>query len=87
MSQYSRMMLIKYASYNSRCSVKINKFDICEVSDQDKKIYTQCISYYIVSSYIYLFIINGFVEFGYNNGIGSEAVMIRIIILYTVIDE
>ena len=29
------------------------------------------------SEYIYLFIINGFVEFGYDNGIGSEPVMIR----------
>ena len=29
------------------------------------------------SEYIYLFIINGFVEFGYDNGIGSEPVMIK----------
>ena len=29
------------------------------------------------SEYIYLLIINGFVEFGYDNGIGSEPVMIR----------
>lgn len=29
------------------------------------------------NEYIYLFIINGFVEFGYDNGIGSEPVTIR----------
>ena len=29
------------------------------------------------SEYIYLFIVNGFVEFGYDNGIGSEPVIIR----------
>ena len=29
------------------------------------------------SEYIYLFIINGFMEFGYDSGIGSEPVMIR----------
>ena len=29
------------------------------------------------SEYIYLLIIDGFVEFGYDNGIGSESVMIR----------
>ena len=29
------------------------------------------------SEYVYLFIVNGFVEFGYDNGIGREPVMIR----------
>ena len=29
------------------------------------------------SEYIYLLIINGFVEFAYDNGIGSEPVMLR----------